>query len=202
MADTNRRAQLLAAAREVFASKGYHDAKVDDIVAAADVAKGTFYLYFKDKRSVFSELVDDVFARLTSAILRVDINADIESQIRHNIRAVLHVLLDEPELTRILLTSAQSVDPAFQKKIRSFYGDVRFLMEKALADGQKMDVVAPGDPKLLTLFTIGAIKEVVLELALEKSRAPREQLVDAVFSILQNGYLRVKTPKSPARRAH
>lgn len=202
MADTNRRAQLLAAAREVFASKGYHDAKVDDIVAAADVAKGTFYLYFKDKRSVFSELVDDVFARLTSAILRVDINADIESQIRHNIRAVLHVLLDEPELTRILLTSAQSVDPAFQRKIRSFYGDVRFLMEKALADGQKMDVVAPGDPKLLTLFTIGAIKEVVLELALEKSRAPREQLVDAVFSILQSGYLRVKTPKSPARRAH
>jgi len=201
MAETNRRAQLLAAAREVFASKGYHDAKVDDIVAAADVAKGTFYLYFKDKRSVFSELVDDVFARLTSAILRVDINADIESQIRHNIRAVLHVLLDEPELTRILLTSAQSVDPAFQKKIRSFYGDVRFLMEKALADGQKMDVVAPGDPKLLTLFTIGAIKEVVLELALEKSRAPREQLVDAVFSILQNGYLRVKTPKSPARHA-
>src|SRR3954465_3637975 len=52
-----RRAQLVAAAREVFGERGYHTATVDDITRAAGVAKGTFYLYFDEKREVYYELV-------------------------------------------------------------------------------------------------------------------------------------------------
>src|SRR2546425_11272769 len=97
MDKTERRLDLLRAARDVFATKGYHDAKVDDIVAAAKVAKGTFYLYFPDKRSIFSELVDGLFVRLGAAILRVDPEADVEAQGKHNIRAIVAVFVaDNP----------------------------------------------------------------------------------------------------------
>src|SRR5690242_11962185 len=112
MDKTTRRHELLAAARDVFATRGYHDAKIDDIVAAAKVAKGTFYLYFPDKRSVFSELVDVLFTRLGAAILTVDPSVDVEGQVKHNIRAILAVLLDEPALTQILLSYAAGLDPA------------------------------------------------------------------------------------------
>src|SRR6185312_10896655 len=78
-----RRQALLKAARDVFATKGYHDAKVDDIVALAEVAKGTFYLYFPDKRSIFSELVDTLFHRLGAAILQVDPAGDVDAQVKH-----------------------------------------------------------------------------------------------------------------------
>src|SRR5215831_16798195 len=101
MDKTERRQVLLHAARDVFATKGYHNAKVDDIVASAKVAKGTFYLYFPDKRSVFAELVDGLFSRLTLAILRVDTNGDVEAQIKHNVRAIIAVLLDDREITQI-----------------------------------------------------------------------------------------------------
>src|SRR3954465_12445287 len=102
MGKIERRKELMRAAREVFSTKGYHDAKVDDIVALAKVAKGTFYLYFTDKRSVFSELVDLLFHRLGAAILKVDPVADVDEQIKHNIRAIVAVLLDDPALTKIL----------------------------------------------------------------------------------------------------
>src|SRR5437764_15224371 len=52
-----RRAQLVSAARDVFGQKGYHAATVDDITRAAGVAKGTFYLYFEEKREVYYALV-------------------------------------------------------------------------------------------------------------------------------------------------
>src|SRR6516162_5222129 len=119
MDKTERRLALLRAARDVFATKGYHDAKIDDIVAAAKVAKGTFYLYFPDKRSVFSELVDGLFGRLTLAILRVDTAGDVEAQIKHNVRAIIAVLLDDPVLTQILLSYAAGLDPQFTEKVRS-----------------------------------------------------------------------------------
>ena len=46
-----RCAGILEAARKVFATKGFHEAKVDDIADAAGVAKGTVYLYYDSKRA-------------------------------------------------------------------------------------------------------------------------------------------------------
>jgi AcrR family transcriptional regulator len=73
-----KRVKLLDAARKTFVDRGYHDTKVDDIVAAAGVAKGTFYLYFPDKRSVFSTLVYALVDRIAEGILHVDVEAPIE----------------------------------------------------------------------------------------------------------------------------
>jgi AcrR family transcriptional regulator len=193
-----RREALLRAARDVFVSKGYHDAHVDDIVTRAQVAKGTFYLYFPDKRSIFSELVDGVFTRMGAAIIQVDIAGDIESQVRHNMRAIIAVLTEDPALTRILLSYASGLDAAFVEKLRSFYEGVRALMAQALEDGQRMGIVAAGDTRLYASFTIGALKEILFEAAVEQQTRPREELVDAFFNLLQAGYLRIPHPR-PAR---
>ena len=101
MGKEQRRLDILNAARKVFATKGYHEAKVGDIAAAAKVAKGTLYLYFPDKRSVFVELMDTLFIRVSAAILRVDTQADVVAQIKHNLRAILSVLVDDPDTMRI-----------------------------------------------------------------------------------------------------
>ena len=125
---TERRLQLLRAARDVFATKGYHDAKVDDIVALAKVAKGTFYLYFADKRSIFVELVGTLFQRIGAAVLKVDPRSDVEEQVKHNIRAIVAALLDDPALTKILFSYAAGLDPAFVTAIRSFYDGSKAML--------------------------------------------------------------------------
>ncbi|HEY4119407.1 MAG TPA: TetR/AcrR family transcriptional regulator [Byssovorax sp.] len=190
-----RRQELLRAARDVFATKGFHEAKVDDIVAAAKVAKGTFYLYFHDKRSVFSELVDGLFERIGGAILKVDTRGDVRAQIEHNARAVLAVLLDDPALTHILMSYAAGLDAAFMDKIESFYAGVKALLEAALVEGQELGIVAPGDAKLYAAFTLGAMKEVLFERAASRSDVHREELVRALVSFLERGYLRVTPPR-------
>ena len=53
-------AKLLDAALVVFAERGFHAARVDDVCDAADVSHGTFYLYFSSKDDLFRTLVDDV----------------------------------------------------------------------------------------------------------------------------------------------
>jgi AcrR family transcriptional regulator len=200
MDKVERRQDLLRAARDVFATKGFHDAKIDDIVGLARVAKGTFYLYFPDKRSIFSDLVDLLFQRLGAAILRVDTQADVEAQVKHNIRAIVAVLLDDPALTRILLSYAAGLDPAFLTKIRSFYDGVRTLLEQSLAEGQRLGIVGPGDPKLFATFTIGALKEILSENVAAEAARPREEIVANIFIFLQSGYLRI-TPPPPATTA-
>jgi AcrR family transcriptional regulator len=52
--------RLLDAGITVFATRGYHSARVDDIVKAAKTSHGTFYLYFANKEDLFQALVADV----------------------------------------------------------------------------------------------------------------------------------------------
>src|SRR5438876_277417 len=52
-----RRAAILAAALEEFTARGYEGARLDDVAKRAGVAKGTIYLYFADKETLFQELV-------------------------------------------------------------------------------------------------------------------------------------------------
>jgi AcrR family transcriptional regulator len=52
--------RLLAAAEEVFAAKGYHATRVDDIVKLAHTSHGTFYLYFSNKEDLFGALAAEV----------------------------------------------------------------------------------------------------------------------------------------------
>src|SRR5688500_3573644 len=52
-----RRQAILDAALTAFAERGYEAARLDDVAAKAGVAKGTLYLYFKDKQALFEALV-------------------------------------------------------------------------------------------------------------------------------------------------
>src|SRR4051812_37501395 len=66
---SDRRSQLLDAARTVFSKKGYDDATVSEIVGRAGVAQGTFYLYFPGKEALagaFAELVSERLAEVAS----------------------------------------------------------------------------------------------------------------------------------------
>lgn len=195
MSKAERREELLLAARSVFAERGYHEAKVGEIAAAANVAKGTVYLYFPDKRSIFVELIDNLFVRLSAAILRVDTEGDVTQQIKHNIRAILSVLVDDSDTMKMLFAHATAVDPAFSAKIESFYDGLKQLLTESLRDGQELGIVAEGDARLFATFTLGALKEILWEGTQRPgARRSREEIVAALYELLERGYLRVKEP--------
>src|SRR5579885_1900078 len=55
-----RRAQVLRHAKRIFARKGYHRTNVADIISRARIARGTFYLYFQNKKDLFEALLEQV----------------------------------------------------------------------------------------------------------------------------------------------
>jgi AcrR family transcriptional regulator len=71
--------KLLDAAMHVFASRGYHAARVDDIVKLAKTSHGTFYLYFSNKEDLLRALVSEageVVGALDSALGPIDAGPD------------------------------------------------------------------------------------------------------------------------------
>src|SRR5579863_5197885 len=195
MGRPERRQQILTVAREVFARRGYHAAKIDEIVASAGIARGTFYLYFEDKRAIFEEIVDRTIARLGLAIVRVDPHDGshtVGDQVRENIRRIVRILLEDRATTKILLSDALGVDPAFDQKLLSFYDEMSSLLEESLRDGQSLSVVAGGDVRLMAWLTMGALKEAMFQIVQRGAMYDEDKLVEGVLSFLGQGCLRVE----------
>jgi AcrR family transcriptional regulator len=67
-APETRRGDLVAAAKKVFAAKGFAGTAVSDIVKAAGVAQGTFYLYFDSKEDVVNALAEQMAEAMVLAV--------------------------------------------------------------------------------------------------------------------------------------
>jgi AcrR family transcriptional regulator len=196
VARAERRQQILAAARGLFAKRGYHLTTIDDIVAQAGVARGTFYLYFEDKRAIFSDLIDRFGSQLAMAIVRIvtdDSSQSVGSQVHENIRRIIGTCLAERAMTKILLTDAVGVDPQFDRKLASFYDSMVGLLVETLKDGQALGIVRDGEPRVLAYMALGALKELLYQaVTLGLAEESAEVLTLQIYGFLCDGCLRVR----------
>ncbi len=99
-----KQADILAAAREVFANEGYMGASMDAVAAQAAASKRTVYQYFSDKEELFAAAVLDTVDRgyeyFKPRILALAETDDIATAIRDHARATITGLTD-PELLRM-----------------------------------------------------------------------------------------------------
>ncbi|NCO36911.1 MAG: TetR/AcrR family transcriptional regulator [Armatimonadetes bacterium] len=69
-----RREEIMRAAMQCFADKGYHHTTVGDIAQAAGIAHGTLYLYFEGKKALLFEFLEQA---VTESVLELLDNADV-----------------------------------------------------------------------------------------------------------------------------
>lgn len=158
-----RRRAILDAARKVFASSGYHATGVSDIIAAAGIARGTFYLYFESKRAIFEALLDEFMELLKERVPRIDETTGlpgIKQQLRRNVMGVLSLFAEHPDIARIIFNEAVGLDKGFDEKLDQFFEELLDVVEASLILGCEMGIVRPVDTRLVAANIVGAIKEV------------------------------------------
>jgi AcrR family transcriptional regulator len=189
-----RREQVLRHAKRIFARKGYHHTNISDIIAHARIARGTFYLYFENKRELFEELLAQVLGELRLRIQRLRIGPgepDPVEQLRSNLRRVLGLVLAERELTDILLNHATGFDRELDARIIEFYDRVVDQIQRSLDLGIEMSLVRQCDTRIAAYCILGGIKEVVGQ----ASRSRRRDIARLAEEILDFGLRGVARPE-------
>lgn len=189
-----RRAQVLRHAKRIFARKGYHRTNVADIIARARIARGTFYLYFRNKRELFEELLEQALHELTERIQRIQMAPDQPSpvdQLRANLRRVVNFVLAERELTDILLNHSVGFDRELDTRIREFYDRIAEKIQRSLDLGVQMSLVRECETRAVAYCILGGVKEVVGQL----SRHRRRDTAALVEEVLGFGLRGVARPE-------
>jgi AcrR family transcriptional regulator len=145
----DKRAQILAAALDEFSQNGFEAARLDDVAKRANVAKGTIYLYFKDKESLFQELlraqIGPVIAMLEAVLAGGSSNAKPTPlrQLAHGVAELFVTQVIETrrkDIVRLILTEG----PRFPKLAEFYYREVisrglaafRSRAERAFREGE------------------------------------------------------------------
>ena len=97
-----KREDLLNAAYELFTSQGIFDTSISDIVNKAQMAKGTFYLYFKDKYEIRTELVKEKAGELFS-VVRKKLPHNSQESLENTVIHLVDIIVEELNADKTLL---------------------------------------------------------------------------------------------------
>jgi AcrR family transcriptional regulator len=159
-----RRQAILDAALEEFAARGFEATRLDDVARRAGIAKGTIYLYFRDKESLFQELVRTMLSPVVGTLLDPRM---AELPVRAVGEAVADLFVREIFGTRrkdvIRLMIAEG--PRFPKIAEFYYHEViervlpamRAIMARAVARGELKSDALARFPQLLVAPALMAI---------------------------------------------
>jgi AcrR family transcriptional regulator len=186
-----RRAQLIAAARDVFAEKGYHEATVDDITRKAGVAKGTFYLYFDEKREIYHELVRTFLQHITdigrSVAREVKTPKDFFARTEQATNELLRVFIDHFPLARLAYRESMGINPELDRMLRQFYRDLAKVEAENIRLGIELGLFRQVDPLVTAYAHIGMVERVALGLLTEKNPPEPKHVARDLLSIAFEG---------------
>lgn len=150
------RETILAAARAVFAERGYGAATVRDIIRATPLASGTFYNYFKSKEEIYQALRDDVALairprlreeRLKAATVEAFISGSFRTFFEFADAHHIHNLRHAADTTRLRMDTPEVI---------AGFEELREDLESAIAKG----LFPPVDADFLMAAIVGVAFEV------------------------------------------
>jgi len=158
------RERILEAALDVFASKGYHEARLDDIVETAHISKGSIYFYFPNKERLFLALIDQfadlIERRATEAIARQP-RVGID-RVRAAVMAVIETFGRYRRPAKILLVQAVGLGAAFEKKRLEVTDRFAALIKRHLDEAVAVGEIQPLDTTVVAHAWMGAIYNLVI----------------------------------------
>jgi AcrR family transcriptional regulator len=137
-----RRAQILARAETLFREKDYDEIRMADLAAELGLAKGTLYLYFPSKESLFLALVDERLGTILSG-LRLSLTEAGRATIDSVAARAAAAMAAEPVLPRLLA----ALHPVLEKRL-PFEEALAFKRRLAAALAEAGDALARALPPL------------------------------------------------------
>lgn len=156
-----RKDQIMNAAEDVFAQKGFSDARMDDIAEETGLSKGTLYLYYKSKDDLIIAILDRIFQREFKAFENLDLTSMSATEAIWVF--VETTTRDIKLMTRLLPITYEFMGLAFrnkfvQKAFKAYFNRYMDILIPIIQHGIDTGEFRPADAKEVAI-AMGAVME-------------------------------------------
>jgi len=185
-----RCAEILGAARKVFSKRSFRDVTVDDIAAAAGVAKATIYQYFSSKQEIYVAALRQGGAEVIERTSRqVEAAEGIRAKLEAFVRVRLYYMEEHREFFALYHSEFGNLAlPAgLNREMRSLYRKQLVFLESVLREAVKRGDILPVQVETLATTLYEATRGLMLRRMLGWSETAVEEDVAALVEILWRG---------------
>jgi AcrR family transcriptional regulator len=137
-----RRAQLLAAAQEVFVANGYHGAAMDEIAETAHVSKPVLYQHFPSKRELYLALLDSHLSALTELMMgALNSTDDNDERVQAVMRAYYRFIASDDQAQRLVFESDLINDADVSSRLETINKAFADAIARVIAEDTKLPMI-------------------------------------------------------------
>ena len=205
MKNSAKQKLIIKAATKIFARKGFHQAKMDEIALAAKVAKGTLYYNYASKSKLFAATVTAGMEEIMDKISR-ELESDLPfvEHFRLLVANTFRLYLKNSEVIRIYVNELSSgIDAealAEIKKVRRRF--IRFITD-TLQTGQEKGYLKPLHRQICATVLVGMVDAFCNNQLGPEENYDLEEIIETVIPILSTGLLnpeKVKPVEAKAKK--
>lgn len=186
------RQRLMAAAEEIFGTRGYHAASISDITRRAGVAQGTFYLYFDSKLEIFRALVQEISHNLRRATTAAIAGVTDRREAEMRGFQVFFAFLQQHRNIYKVVRECEFVD---EELFRWYYQRMAEGYRRRLAEAQERGQVRPLDPETLAWCFMGVAHMLGIRYVLWDEPGAVDRVFPDVMAFLAHGF--APAPRDP-----
>ncbi len=177
--------KICQVAQELFYEKGYHNTSIVDITNNAEIGLGTFYIYFKDKYSIYKYLLLRYSHKIRKAIATATEGIDDRLEMeRVGLKTFLYYIRENKHAYNIIWESLYIDKQLFVDYYDSFAERYTLGMKAAQKQGEVLDI----DPTTLSYMLMGISNFIGLKYVMfDEDDNNIDKVVDDVISIIQRG---------------
>jgi AcrR family transcriptional regulator len=201
------REEIIDAAFEVFAERGYHDAGVADIASRVGIGHSTFYRHFDSKRDILDQVISGLIERLVGALGAENAPDAATSLVEyrdqvHRIAGVLEWICSDARVVRMLLIQAAGVDTELEKKVFGLFDLAVTLTAGYFENGRdrgflRADLDCAATANAVVGLIVGSA---MLTLNPQPNELPRDRVIQATVDLMFDGLRASNLTDEPRQR--
>ena len=187
-----RRGEILAAAKKVFARKGFHGTTIAEIAKTAQLSYGSIYWYFDSKDALFHELMEtegQALRRHVHEALATPADGDPAAPFRAAVRATFEFFESDRALVKLLFRDSYALGDRFEKHLFGIFEGFISDVEAIVTDAEKRGVVVGYPPRLVAVSVGALVGQIAHRRVVTDDGMPAAVVADFVVSLLLNGLL-------------
>ncbi len=195
-----RKQQIIDTAKEMFIQNGFQSTHIGQVCEKLNIARGTVYQYFGNKREILYAILETVEERIDDILDPDDLRDFLKSNpvqknvlkvITERLTGCINTILSEPIVIKLIYKDIVGIDDEVVARVAKFLEYVTKVVTRDLDEIKKKGVYKKSlNPEIGALMLIGAVMYVVYEYDRKKMNALEQEVVESIVATYHFGVMK------------
>ncbi|MCL1865085.1 MAG: TetR/AcrR family transcriptional regulator [Spirochaetes bacterium] len=188
-----RRQQIIETAKNMFITKGFQSTHIGQVCDELDIARGTVYQYFNNKKEILYGILDNVVEAVEEALDPDDLKEFLNMRPDHNtmirfiddrISSCLGIISDEPIIIRLIFRDIPGIDEDVSEKVAEFLDKIITIISQEIEVLCKSNIFKENvEPEIAAAMLVGGVIMMVFHYS-NKNKNYRDKNITNAMSML------------------